>query len=157
MRCLSTRLWLNNTGIINQTAWRWSHSGPAADLPMNEQKILYEDLIVALPHRPLIFVCRVPGLRTEEPAAVFADKPCSEYAVSAVPPAEGFSPCHLKLHQFPIFRRDNGIVGMLDVVLWNFAVVFLHLVLKEIYREFLLVTVDNNDTVSNGFNQRMKP
>lgn len=39
------RLWLNNTGIINQTAWRWSHSGPAADLPMNEQKILYEDLM----------------------------------------------------------------------------------------------------------------
>lgn len=39
------RLWLNNTGIINQAAWRWSHSGPAADLPMNEQKTLYEDLM----------------------------------------------------------------------------------------------------------------
>lgn len=39
------RLWLNNKGIINQAAWRWSHSGPAADLPMNEQKTLYEDLM----------------------------------------------------------------------------------------------------------------
>lgn len=90
------------------------------------------ELIVALPHRPLVLVRGVPGLGTEESTAVFADKPCTEYAVSAVPSAEALSPCHLKLYQLPILRRDDGIVGMLYVVLRNFAVVFLHLVLKEI-------------------------
>lgn len=39
------RLWLNNKGIIHKTAWSWSQSGPAADLPINEQKTLYEDLL----------------------------------------------------------------------------------------------------------------
>ena len=90
------------------------------------------ELFVALPYRPFVLACGVPGLGTEETAAIFADEPCSEYAVSAVPSAEALSPCHLKLYQLPILRRDDGIVGMLYVVLRNFAVVFLHLVLKEI-------------------------
>ena len=39
------RLWLNNKGIIHKTAWSWSQTGPAADLPIDEQKTLYEDLL----------------------------------------------------------------------------------------------------------------
>ncbi len=114
------------------------------------------ELFVALPYRPFVLACGVPGLGTEETAAIFADEPCSEYAVSAVPSTEGFSSCHLKLHQFPILRWDDSIVGMLDVVLRNFAVVFLHLVLKEVYRKLLLkegctfVLFVCKDTLYNG-------
>ena len=87
------------------------------------------ELIVALPYRPFVLARGVPGLGSEETAAVFAYKPCAEYAVSTVASAETLSPGNLKLHQFPILRRDDGIVGMLDVVLRNFAVVLFHLVL----------------------------
>lgn len=38
-------LWENNQGIIRRVAWHWSHTGRASDLPVNEQKTLYEDLI----------------------------------------------------------------------------------------------------------------
>ena len=97
------------------------------------------ELIVALPYRPFVLARGVPGLGSEETAAVFADKPCAEYAVSTVASAETLSPCNLELHQFPILRRDDGIVGMLDVVLRNFSVVLFHLVLQEVYREFFLL------------------
>ena len=105
------------------------------------------ELIVALPYRPFIFIGGVPGLGPEEPSAVFAYKPCSEYAVPAVPSAEAFSPCHFKLNQFPVLGRNDGIMGMLYVVLWNFAVVVFHFVLKEIHRELLLCCDRATDTI----------
>lgn len=39
------RLWLNNKGIIHLAAKNWSNSGPAADWPKDERKILYQDLM----------------------------------------------------------------------------------------------------------------
>lgn len=96
------------------------------------------ELIVALPYRPLVLVGGVPGLGTEEPSAVFAYKPCSENTVPAVPSAEAFSPCHLKLNQLPVLGRDDGIVGTLNIVLRNFTVVIFHLMLQEVHCIFLL-------------------
>ena len=58
--------------------------------PLSQVYILPLELFVALPYRPFVLACGVPGLGTEETAAIFADEPCSEYAVSAVPSTEGF-------------------------------------------------------------------
>lgn len=96
------------------------------------------ELIVALPDGASVFVRGVPGLGSEEPTAVFTDKPCTEHAVAAVLPLKAFSSSHLKLNKLPIFRRDDGFVGMLDVVLRHFTFVWLYLFLQKIDCERLL-------------------
>ena len=44
----------------------------------------------------------------------------------------------LGLHFVKLFRVDDGLVALLDVILRDFALVDLHLFLQEIYREPLL-------------------
>ena len=97
------------------------------------------ELVIALPDCPFVLVCGVPGLGSVKASTVSADKPCSEHAVAAVLSAELFSPRDFHLHKLPILRRYDGIVRMLDKVLWDFTFIGFHLFLKKVYREGLLV------------------
>src|SRR5665648_1282886 len=89
----------------------------------------------AAPYHLAVGICGVPHLLTEKSAAVAAYQLRGKYAASAVNPAESLSSGNFRLHHLPIDGADNGVVAVFHIVLWDFALVDLHLFHKEVHGE----------------------
>ena len=81
------------------------------------------ELAVALPDNTAVAVGGVPGLGTENIAAVGADDLPGEGAGLMVPVAAVFAPFQLHLNLLPFPRLDDGRVAVLHIVLGDFSLV----------------------------------
>ena len=93
---------------------------------------------VALPYYRFVFVRWMPGFRTVKATAVTANDFCTEYAFTTIHSAYGFSAFKFILNRFPLHRVNDGFVWVFNVVLRNFALIYLHFFRKKIYGKFLL-------------------
>lgn len=96
------------------------------------------EFAVALPNNTAVAVGGVPGLGTENIAAVGADDLPGEGAGLMVPVAAIFAPFHLHLNLLPFPRLDDGGMAVLHIVLGNLPLVDLGFLGEEIHRERLL-------------------
>ena len=94
--------------------------------------------VVTLPDDPAVTVGGVPGLGTENPAAVGTVDLPGEGAGLTVPIAAVFTPLQLRLHLFPFPRLNDGRVAILHIVLRRFALVDLGFLGEEIHRKGFL-------------------
>lgn len=91
------------------------------------------ELAVALPDNTAVTVGGVPGLGTENPAAVGTKDLPGEGAGLTVPTAAAFTLLQLCLDVFPFPRLDNGRVAVLYIILWHFSLVDLFPICKNIF------------------------
>ena len=96
------------------------------------------ELAVALPDNTTVAVGGVPGLCSENIAAVGADDLPGEGAGLMVPVAAVFAPFHLHLNLLPFPGFDDGGVAVLHIVLGNLSLIDLGFLGEEIHRERLL-------------------
>jgi len=75
------------------------------------------ELGVALPYRPLVFAVGVPDLGAEVFATVAAFQLCRERAAAVMAPPRVLPPLHLRLHELPFRRLDDGVVAALHIIL----------------------------------------
>ena len=96
------------------------------------------EFAVALPDDPAVTVGGVPGLGTENPAAVATEDLPGEGAGLTMPIAAVFAPLQLHLNLFPFPRLDNGRMVVLHIIPRNLAFVDLVFLGEEIHRKGLL-------------------
>ena len=81
----------------------------------------------------------MPHLLTVEAAAITADKFAGEDAGTAVGSSQGLSTGNYCLYHIEVNGSYNGRMASLNIVLWNFPLVDLLLLCKEVHRELFLV------------------
>ena len=96
------------------------------------------ELAVALPDNTTVAVGGVPGLCSENIAAVGADDLPGEGAGLMVLVAAVFAPFQLYLNLLPFPGFDDGGVAVLHIVLGNLSLIDLGFLGEEIHRERLL-------------------
>lgn len=94
--------------------------------------------VVTLPDDPAVTVGGVPGLGTENPAAVGTEDLPGEGAGLTMPIAAAFTSLQLCLDLFPFSRLDDGRMAVLHIILRNLAFVDLGFLGEKIYREGFL-------------------
>lgn len=94
--------------------------------------------VVTLPDDPAVTVGGVPGLGTENPAAVGTENLPGEGAGLTVPIAAAFTSLQLCLNLFPFPRLDDGRMAVLHIILRNLAFVDLGFLGEEIHRKGFL-------------------
>ena len=94
--------------------------------------------VVTLPDDPAVTVGGVPGLGTENPAAVATEDLPGEGAGLTVPSAAVFTPLQLRLYLLPFPRFDDGRMAVLHIILRNLAFVDLGFLGEKIYRKGFL-------------------
>ena len=100
--------------------------------------VLALELPIALPDHTAVLVGAVPYLGAIVFPAIATDDLCREGTQAVVMPPSGFAYRHLRLHLFPLVRVNDRRVALFHYVLRDLALVHLHLLGKEIYRELLL-------------------
>ena len=95
-------------------------------------------LVIAPPDDGLVGVGAVPGLGSEEAAAICANQSAAQRALGAEPARHPAATLQLDLHQIPLFLCHDGRMTVFDVVLGKLAIVFLFPVRQEVGREGLL-------------------
>lgn len=96
------------------------------------------ELAVALPDDSAVAVGGVPGLSSENIAAIPTDDLPGKGAGLTVPIAAVFAPFQLRLHLLPCPRLDDGGVAVLHIVLGNLSLIDLGFLGEKIHREGLL-------------------
>ena len=94
--------------------------------------------VVTLPDDPAVTVGGVPGLGTENPAAVGTVDLPGEGACLTVPIAAVFTSLQLRLNLFPFPRLDDGRRAVLHIILRNLPFVDLGFLGEEIHRKGFL-------------------
>ena len=97
------------------------------------------EFIVTLPNHPTVFAGGVPHLGAKEGIAVTADNAGGKNALPAILAADSLAPLKFGLHLVELLWRDNRLMAVLHIILWNFALVHFLLFSKEIDGEALLV------------------
>ena len=96
------------------------------------------EFAVAPPNHPAVLAVGVPYLGTVEVTAVAANDAGRNNALTAVSSAQGLPALELRLDGLEFFWSDDGRMTVLNIILWDLALVDLLLFSQKVNRVLLL-------------------